>query len=219
MNDGVMDDRVHLVSLDAGKPLRATLRDRLARPRNPRPHSDYDLNPGMRTETPAVKLRQAGVLIPIVERPEGATIVLTRRPDHMRDHAGQIAFPGGRVDANDSGPVDAALREAEEEIGLPRKLVEIVGELDSYETRTGFLITPVVGVLAPGFDPKPDPTEVADVFEIPLDLVLDPKNHQRQSREWRGTLRHFYVVPWENYYIWGATAGMLVQFYRRLSEN
>ena len=214
-----MNGPMHLVPLDAGMPLRASLRERLARPRHPRPHSDYDLNPGMRTETPAVGLRQAGVLIAIVERPAGATILLTRRPDHMRDHAGQIAFPGGRVDAGDGGPVDAALREAEEEIGLDRKLVEIVGELDSYETRTGFLITPVVGVLAPGFAPKPDPVEVAEVFEIPLDLVLDPRNHQRQSREWRGTLRHFYVVPWQHHYIWGATAGMLVQFYCRLSER
>ena len=213
-----MNDLVHLVSLDDGRPLRAALRDRLARPRKALPHSDYDLNPGMRSEKPAGTLRQAGVLIPIVERPEGATILLTRRPDHMRDHAGQVAFPGGRVDAGDDGPVDAALREAEEEIGLDRRLVEIVGQLDSYETRTGFLITPVVGVLAAGFEPKPDPTEVSDVFEIPLDLVLDPRNHPRQSREWRGTLRHFYVVPWENHYIWGATAGMLVQFYRRLSE-
>jgi len=204
---------------DDGRPLAAVLRERLARPRASQPHSDYDLNPGMRSERPAGELRRAGVLIPIVARPDGATVLLTRRPDHMRDHAGQVAFPGGRVECADAGPLDAALREAEEEIGLPRALVEVVGALDAYETRTGFLITPAVGVLAPGFTPRPDPAEVAAVFEIPLALVLDPSNHQRHSREWRGTLRHFYVLPWVSHSIWGATAGMLVQLYRRLAED
>jgi 8-oxo-dGTP pyrophosphatase MutT (NUDIX family) len=195
------------------------LRDRveraLATPRDAMPGSDYDLNPGMRADAPA-QLTAAGVLVPIVDRPDGATILLTRRSDHLRDHAGQMSFPGGRVEQGDRDAVAAALREAEEEIGLAPRHVEVIGTLDRYETRTGFIITPAVAVIEPGFDLKIDTFEVAEVFEVPLDFVLDARNHQRQSRVWRGAERHFYVLPYGRHYIWGATAGMLVGLSKRL---
>ncbi len=159
---------------------------------------------------PAEKLTQAAVLIPIVERSEGLTVLLTKRTAHLHDHAGQISFPGGRVDPGDNGPESTALRETEEEIGLAREHIRLVGQLDTYVTRTGFEISPLVGLVRPPFDLKPDDFEVAEVFEVPLGFILDPASQQRQSRMFQGALRHFYVFPYDNYYIWGATAGMLV---------
>ncbi|MSO65439.1 MAG: CoA pyrophosphatase, partial [Alphaproteobacteria bacterium] len=163
----------------------------------------------MRSEAPE-SLTPAGVLVPIVERPAEPTVLLTRRADHLRDHAGQVSFPGGRLEPSDRDPVAAALRETEEEIGLDRRHVEIMGLLDSYETRTGYHIIPVVGLVQPTFDLTIDDIEVAEVFEVPLSLVLDPSKHERHTRLWRGVERHFYVLPFERHYIWGATAGMLV---------
>ncbi len=174
---------------------------------------DHDMNP----EAPRHRrLTPAAVLVPLVERPEGMTVLLTRRTDHLDDHPGQVSFPGGRVEAHDAGPVETALRETEEEIGLERRYIEVVGALDHYETVTGFLITPVVGLVTPGFSLTLDDFEVAEAFEVPLDFVLDPVNHERQSRVVRGIERHYYVLPYEDHFIWGATAGMLVDLHRKL---
>ncbi len=168
---------------------------------------DHDLNPDLLPDRP---LTRAAVLVPLVERPEGLTVLLTRRTDHLQDHAGQISFPGGRVEPGDADALATALREAEEEIGLARTLVTAIGRLDTYVTRTGFEVTPVVGLVAPPTALAPDPCEVAEVFEVPLAFILDPVNRQRHSRIYAGKARYFYVFPWRDYYIWGATAGMLV---------
>jgi 8-oxo-dGTP pyrophosphatase MutT (NUDIX family) len=168
---------------------------------------DHDLNPGMAKPT---ELVPAAVLVPIVERQGGLTILLTQRTDHLSAHAGQISFPGGRMEDIDASVEDAALRETEEEVGLRRQHIELVGQLDLYVTRTGFEVTPVVGIVTPPFAIKPDPFEVAEVFEVPLSFIIDPKNHQKQSRQYKGIERQFYVLPYEDRYIWGATAGMLV---------
>ncbi len=168
---------------------------------------DHDLNPGM--PKPA-KLKPAAVLVPIVDRPDGMTILLTQRTDHLNDHAGQIAFPGGRAEPTDRNLQATALRETEEEVGLTRDRIELVGQLDIYVTRTGFEVTPVVGIVNPPFPVKPDPFEVADVFEVPLSFIVDPDNHVQDSRIHNGVTRLFYVLPYEGRYIWGATAGMLV---------
>ncbi len=178
--------------------------------------SDYDLNPDMRDEAPE-DLISAAVLVPLVLRENGITMLLTQRTDHLRDHAGQVSFPGGRVEVGDQGAVGTALRETEEETGIGPSHVEVVGELDLYETRTGFRVTPVVGLVAPGFTLKLDAFEVAEVFEVPLSFVLDPANHQKRSRVWRGAERHFYVLPYADHYIWGATAGMIVNLYHCLA--
>ncbi len=161
-------------------------------------------------------LRTAAVLVPLVQRSEGTTILLTRRTDHLLHHPGQVSFPGGQAEEHDAGPVQTALREAEEEIGLLHDRVEVMGFLDPYQTVTGFLVAPVVGFVTPPFTLNPDPFEVAEVFEVPLDLVLDPINHQRHSRLFQGQRREFYVLPYKHYYIWGATAAMLVNFYEKL---
>jgi 8-oxo-dGTP pyrophosphatase MutT (NUDIX family) len=171
---------------------------------------DHDLNPGT---SPADRLTPAAVLVPIIDRAEGMTVLLTRRTDHLASHAGQISFPGGHVEPGDASPEDAALRETEEEVGLARGNVHILGRLDSYITGTGFEITPVVGVVETPFDLDPDPHEVAEVFEVPLGFLLDPANHQRHSRRFNGEHRFFYAMPYDDYYIWGATAGMVVNLY------
>lgn len=165
-------------------------------------------------------LTPAAVLAPLVERPEGYTVLLTQRTAHLEHHAGQISFPGGRAEAEDASPIETALREAEEEIGLDRRhVVEIAGFLDLYQTVTGFLITPVVGFVTPPFELKLDAFEVAEAFEVPLDFILDPRHHQQHSMEYQGQLRRYYVIPYENRFIWGATAAMLVSFARRLTGN
>ena len=168
---------------------------------------DHDLNPGMALPE---KRRPAAVLIPVVGRAEQPTILLTQRSADLPHHAGQVSFPGGRAEPEDRDLIETALRETEEEIGLGRDRVEVIGRLDTYVTRTGFVVTPIVGLVPPPFDLKPDPVEVAAVFEVPLSFVLDRGNHERHSREWQGMMRHFYVFPQPERYIWGATAGMLV---------
>lgn len=170
------------------------------------PHGDHDLNPGLKHPGP---LKPAAVLVPLVLRPEGPTVLLTQRTDHLHDHAGQISFPGGRIETDES-PEQAALRETVEEVGLPRDRIELIGRLDTYIVRTGFIVTPTVGFVHPPFDIDPDPFEVAEVFEVPLAFVLDRGNHQRHSREFRGVHRSFYALQFEQRYIWGATAAMLV---------
>lgn len=160
-------------------------------------------------------LTPAAVLVPIVLRQEGQTVLLTQRTAHLRDHAGQISFPGGRVEADDLSPTHTALRETEEEIGLLGERIEIVGFLPEYRTGTGFRVTPVVALVHPPFELQPDPFEVAEIFEVPLDFLLDPANHQRHSLHYRGELRNYFAMPYGDYFIWGATAGMI----RSLSER
>ncbi len=169
---------------------------------------DHDLNPGF--DAPPDSLRDAAVLVPLVDRGDEVTVIFTQRTATLTAHAGQISFPGGRMEPEDAGPEDTALRETAEEIGLERGRIEIVGRLDTYVTRTGFRVTPVVGVVTPPFLLTPDPTEVAEVFEVPLSFILDPSNPQRHSRELLGKPRFFYAFPYPQRYIWGATAGMLV---------
>jgi 8-oxo-dGTP pyrophosphatase MutT (NUDIX family) len=160
-------------------------------------------------------LTPAAVLFPIVLRDGGQTVLLTQRTAHLRDHAGQISFPGGRVEAEDISPSHTALRETEEEIGLPRERIEILGFLPEYRTGTGFRVTPVVALVQPPFELQPDPFEVAEVFEVPLAFLLDPANHQQHSLHYRGALRNYFAMPYGDYFIWGATAGMI----RSLSER
>lgn len=161
-------------------------------------------------------LTRAAVLFPIVLREGGQTVLLTQRTAHLRDHGGQISFPGGRMEAGDAGPVDTALREAVEEIGLPVSQVRVIGFLPEYRTGTGFRVTPVVGLVTPPFPIEPDPFEVAEVFEVPLAFLLDPANHRQHSLHYRGALRHYFAMPYGEYFIWGATAGMIRSLADRL---
>ncbi len=157
----------------------------------------------------------AAVLVPVVDRPS-PTVILTVRPETMRQHAGQVSFPGGRIDPGDDGPVAAALREAEEEIGLPPARVEVIGVGDLYRTVTGFEVTPVVGIVPPGLPINAHPDEVADVFEAPLDFLLDPANQVQREAMFRGKMRTYYEIPYQGRQIWGATAAMIVNLSRRL---
>jgi len=157
----------------------------------------------------------AAVLVAVVDRTEPG-LILTQRTESLRRHAGQIAFPGGRIDPGDADAADAALREAEEEIALPRAAATVVGQADLYLTVTGFEVTPVVAVIPPDLAYHPNEAEVADVFEVPLAFVLDPANHLRATAEWQGQTRHFYEIHWDNRRIWGATAAMLINLSRRL---
>ena len=168
---------------------------------------DLDGNPGMGM---ASSLRDAAVLVPLVDRPDGPTLLLTQRTAHLNAHAGQISFPGGGVEPDDVDPVATALRETEEEIGLSRAHVHVLGRLDTYTTRTGFRVVPVVARVVPPFALTPDPNEVAAIFEVPMNFILNPASRVRESREFMGTLRHFWAFPYGERYIWGATAGMLV---------
>ncbi|HZX30071.1 MAG TPA: CoA pyrophosphatase [Rhodocyclaceae bacterium] len=163
-----------------------------------------------------VPLTPAAVLFPIVTRDDGHTVLLTKRTSHLKDHPGQISFPGGRVEESDPSPVHTALRETAEEIGLAEGHVEVLGYLPEYRTVTGFRITPVVGLVSPPFDLRADPFEVAEVFEVPLSFLLDPANHQRQTIEYRGALRQYYAMPYGEYLIWGATAGMIRSLFERM---
>ena len=189
--------------------------DKLRQPVPAQFGGDHDLNPDT-VQIPSAGLRSAAVLIPLVDRPEGLQILLTRRTEHLAHHAGQISFPGGRFELHDADDVACALRETEEEIGLTRQYIEIAGQLDLYITGTGFRITPVVGLVQIGFNLSLDQNEVAEAFEVPLNYFLDPANHQRHSGEFKGHMRHWYAMSYGDYYIWGATAGMLINLYRRL---
>lgn len=160
-------------------------------------------------------VRPAAVLIPVVDHPQ-PTVLLTQRAAHLNDHAGQISFPGGKIDATDASPLDTALREAEEEIGLSREFVEPIGYLDLYGTSFGFRILPTVARVRPGFTLRINKSEVDDAFEVPLSFLMDPANHQVHSREFRGMERSFYAMPFAERYIWGATAGILRVLYERI---
>ncbi len=161
----------------------------------------------------------AAVLVPVVNRPHGLSVILTRRTDHLNNHAGQISFPGGKVDAVDASPEHAALRETEEEIGLARRHIHVLGRLPDYFIPTGFRVTPIVGWVEPPFELTLDAFEVAEAFEVPLAYVIDPAHRQMQSAMRAGRLRHFYAMPYEGYNIWGATAGMLVVLSRMLNDE
>lgn len=172
------------------------------------PSSDFDLNPD--TVLPENRrLRPAGVLVPLIERAAGTQVILTKRSSALKHHPGQVAFPGGKQDEGDADIIAAALREAEEEIALDRSNVEVLGTLPAHETVTGFIVTPVLARVHAHFDPRPEPGEVAEVFEAPLAHVTDPARFIIQSRRWRGQRRHYYTVPYGPYYIWGATARIL----------
>jgi len=154
-------------------------------------------------------LTEAAVLLPIVLRDTGPTLLFTQRTAHLNAHAGQISFPGGRMETYDASPIETALRETEEEVGIDRGHIDVIGTLPEYRTGTGFRVTPVVGIVKPPFDVKADPFEVAEVFEVPLSFLMDGMHHQRRTAEFITGNRTFYVMPYERFFIWGATAGML----------
>ena len=180
--------------------------------------SDDDMNERARMIPDGVVTKAASVLIPIILREAGPSVMLTQRTAHLSSHAGQIAFPGGRQD-DDESALDAALREAMEETGLKSKFVSPLGYLDGYLTITQFMVTPVVALVREGFDLQAHAHEVDDIFEVPLSFLMNPENCKTQSREWKGMVRHFYVYPHGERYIWGATAGMIKNLYDRLYET
>lgn len=180
---------------------------------------DYRLNPDDIHTGLLERARPAAVLIGVVARPAGAAVILTERTAHLRSHSGQVAFPGGKIDATDASPAAAALREAEEEIGLAASFIEPLGYLDPYSTGTGYRIVPVVALVSPGFTLQPNPGEVADVFEVPLSFLLEPRNYVRHTRAWQGRERAYYAVPYNERYIWGATAGMIRNLWRLMYET
>jgi 8-oxo-dGTP pyrophosphatase MutT (NUDIX family) len=178
--------------------------------------SDFDLNPGADAELEThSEPRPAAVLVPVIARPS-LSVLLTQRTDSLPSHAGQISFPGGKMEPGDADPVATALREAQEEIGLGLAYIEPLGYLDPYRTGTGFRIFPVVALVRTGFKLLLDRSEVADAFEIPLEFLMDERNHQTHVRSWRGAERRFYAMPFEERYIWGATAGIMKNMHQRL---
>lgn len=181
-------------------------------------HSDVHYDPPVEEGLSDRPLRPAAVLVPVVLRQEGPSILLTRRTEHLHHHPGQISFPGGRVEPHDPDVCATALRETHEEIGLAAERIEVLGRLPDYRTGTGFCVSPVVGLVHPPFVLAPDSFEVAEVFEVPLAFLLDPAHHQQAQLEVRGGLRSYHTIPYGNYFIWGATAGMLVSLYRFLSR-
>ncbi|MGN6464544.1 MAG: CoA pyrophosphatase [Rhizobiaceae bacterium] len=179
-------------------------------------YGDHGINPEIRDLIVKDGLREAAVLIPVVDHSDEATVILTKRTEKLRNHSGQIAFPGGRVDPVDASPEDTALRETEEEIGLDRGFVEVIGRLPDYVSGSGFRVAPVLGIVRPGFLLTVNEDEVDDVFEVPLRFVMDDANHGRESREWQGRTRYFYTMPYGDRYIWGLTAGIIRMLYERL---
>lgn len=181
------------------------------------PRGDHVHNPGLAIPPELLRdTRLAAVLIPVIRRPGQATVLLTLRTEHLPSHAGQVAFPGGKIEPDDATPLAAALREADEEIGLTAPHVEPLGYMHPYQTTTGYRIIPVVAAVDPGFTLKVDESEVADVFEVPLRHLMTPANHQKLRREWHGNTRYFFAMPYEDRYIWGVTAGIIRELYLEL---
>ena len=176
---------------------------------------DLDLDPTLWERAGVSATRPAAVLVPIVDRAQ-PTVLLTQRTAELASHAGQIAFPGGSIDPHDESPVAAALREAKEEVGLPPMLVEPIGYLDLYLTFSGFRILPTVARVKPDFSLTLNPSEVTEAFEVPLDFLMAPGNHQRKTRDWKGITREYYAMPFGERYIWGITAGILRNLYERV---
>jgi len=162
-------------------------------------------------------LTPASVLVPIIAHRESLTVLFTRRTAHLRAHSGQISFPGGRVEPQDAGPAQTALRETQEEVGIAPDQIQLIGTLPEYHTRTGYRISPMVGVISPPFTIQADAQEVDAVFEVPLSFLLDPRNHQRHRRAFQGRMISYFAMPYGEHYIWGATAAMLVNLYRQLA--
>lgn len=174
-----------------------------------RPDKDYHAS-----ELP---LKPAAVLIPLIDRPDGMTVLLTKRAQHLKTHSGQVSFPGGRCEPTDAHAMATAVRETQEEVGIDPAHMQVLGAMEDYETITGYVITPVVAILQPDFSLKVDQGEVEEAFELPLDYILDETNHELQSREWNGQERHYYVLMNEKHNVWGATAAMLVRFARLIN--
>jgi 8-oxo-dGTP pyrophosphatase MutT (NUDIX family) len=212
-------EQLQSFAMSGTKPNAATIltlediRRGLARPSPP--HEEHDLH--MISLREGTKVTEAAVLVPLVNRDGGVQVLLTQRTAHLRDHAGQISFPGGRVELEDPDRETTALRETEEEIGLARERIALLGRLPGYEIPSGFRIEPVVGWVEPPFDLKADEFEVADIFEAPLTHFLDPENYQRREYHFRGRHRHYLAIPYEGRYIWGATAGMLYSLCRLMT--
>lgn len=177
---------------------------------------DHTLNPDMQELLAQMKLRDAAVLIPVVDYGDHTRMILTKRTEKLRSHSGQISFPGGRIDATDPTPEFAAMREAEEEIGLTPDYVDVVGRMPDYVSGSGFRIAPILAVVRPGFSLKINEDEVDDAFEVPLGFLMDPANHNRESRIWQNRERYFYTMPFGERYIWGITAGIIRNVYERL---
>jgi 8-oxo-dGTP pyrophosphatase MutT (NUDIX family) len=176
---------------------------------------DLDLDPMLWERAGVSATRPASVLVPVIDRSE-PTVLLTQRTAELTSHAGQVAFPGGKIEPTDESPVAAALREAKEEVGLAPTLVEPIGYLDLYLTFSGFRILPTVARVKPDFALTLNPGEVTEAFEVPLAFLMNPANHQRKTRDWKGIQREYYAMPFENHYIWGITAGILHNLYERV---
>ena len=189
---------------------------RQSKPSGDDDYGDHRLNPALHDMIVRDGLRDAAVMIAVVDHPGDATLLLTQRTVHLRNHSGQIAFPGGRIDPEDATPEDAALRETEEEVGLDPSLIDIIGRMPDYVTGSGYRIAPVLGVVTPGFDLTINPDEVDAAFEVPLRFLMDPANHRRESRLWNEQERFFYTMPYGDRYIWGVTAGIIHALYERL---
>jgi len=176
---------------------------------------DHILNPSVRLSGDGIRLKDAAVLVPVIDDGDEARVIFTQRTKTLRNHSGQISFPGGGIDAQDRSPEEAALRETEEEIGMSRRFIETVGRMPDYISGTGFRIKPVLAVVRPGFTLTPNPAEVDEVFEVPLSFLMNPANHSRGSRMFQGRERFFYEMPYGERYIWGITAGIVRSIYER----
>lgn len=179
--------------------------------------SEEDLNPGFLDRPLRKGRRPASVLVPLVDRADDLTVLLTQRTDHLPDHAGQVSFPGGSREVHDTDDIETALRETEEEVGIGREYIDVIGRLADYRTGTGFDVTPIIGVVRSDFTLDVDQTEVADVFEVPLRFFLDRSNHQTEARKFSGINFNYYAMPYDGFLIWGATAAMLVNLSRVLA--
>ena len=202
----------------------ATLANWLAQPHGVGQNSDAGFSDDGESDVllsqsvPKKSLKDAAVLILVIDRSEGPTVLFTQRTAHLTDHAGQISFPGGRVEAHDPSVEHTALRETGEETGVDVTRIALIGSIPRYTTGTGYLISPVVGWLTPPVEYRPDPTEVEECFEVPLDFLIQPENHRLESAMYKGRMRQYYAIPFGRRYIWGATAGMLVTFTRVLAN-